>query len=61
MIFKGLDIKVIDPAVDFYAVTLEYFNKCSPDFRNTGTTPMNGSNTSHTLVLSNYNRSRLFF
>ncbi|XP_060854633.1 uncharacterized protein LOC132932334 [Rhopalosiphum padi] len=46
---KWLDITVIDAAVDFYAVSLEFFNPCTADLRNTGITPMNGSNTKYTL------------
>jgi hypothetical protein len=53
-ILKGLDITVIDQAVDFYTVSLELFNLCSADFRNTGTAPMNGSNTIYTLVLIHF-------
>ncbi|XP_060847578.1 uncharacterized protein LOC132927133 [Rhopalosiphum padi] len=47
--FKWLDITVIDSVVDFYDVSLEFFNPCTADLRNTGITPMNGSNTKYTL------------
>ncbi|XP_060847550.1 uncharacterized protein LOC132927102 [Rhopalosiphum padi] len=47
--FTWLNISVIDYAIDFYAVTTEYFNLCTADFRNTGIAPLNGSNTNHTL------------
>ncbi|XP_060847558.1 uncharacterized protein LOC132927111 [Rhopalosiphum padi] len=46
--FEWLNISEIDSAMDFYVVSLEFFNDCYDDLRITGTVPMNG-NTNYTL------------
>ncbi|KAE9534576.1 hypothetical protein AGLY_008666 [Aphis glycines] len=43
-----LDFKVLDVSVDFYAVTMEVFNPCSPEF-NTGIVIKSGNFTDYTL------------
>ncbi|XP_050057971.1 uncharacterized protein LOC114124500 isoform X2 [Aphis gossypii] len=48
--FKNwLDISIIDKDIDFYAISLEYFNSCTADLINTGTTPMSGTSAYNTL------------
>ncbi|XP_060834939.1 uncharacterized protein LOC132917951 [Rhopalosiphum padi] len=48
-LIKWLDINLISSAMDFYVISLEYFNPCTADLINTGIAPMNGSNTKYTL------------
>lgn len=45
-----MDISIIDKDIDFYAISLEYFNSCTADLINTGTTPMSGTSAYNTLV-----------
>jgi hypothetical protein len=37
--------------MDFYVISLEFFNDCSANLRNIGSYPINDPNTKYTLVL----------